>query len=130
MNKFLTASIASAILMFTGLILAANPAMAGVYTSDQVIATQQHQYNKQQVLAFVDTAEVQQKLMTLGVSPADAKLRIASMTHAELDAFNSQLNDMPAGGIVGTIVTVLVVVAVLDLMGITNVYPFIRPIGS
>ena len=50
------------------------------------------------------------------------------MTNAELEAFNSQLNDMPAGGVVGTIVTVLVVVAVLDLMGITDVYPFIRPI--
>ncbi|WP_290613556.1 MULTISPECIES: PA2779 family protein [unclassified Arsukibacterium] len=125
MNKYLTAS---AMLMFAGLMVIASPAVAGVYTSDQVIATQQYQYNKQQVLAFVDTAEVQQKLQTLGVSPADAKQRIASMTNAELEAFNSQLNDMPAGGIVGTIVTVLVVVAVLDLMGITDVYPFIRPI--
>ncbi|WP_372625455.1 PA2779 family protein [Arsukibacterium sp.] len=128
MNKSLTASIASAMLMFGGFILTTSPAFAGVYTSDQVIATQQFQYNKQQVLAFVDTAEVQQKLQTLGVSPADAKQRIASMTNAELEAFNSQLNDMPAGGIVNTIVTVLVVVAVLDLMGITDVYPFIRPI--
>jgi hypothetical protein len=82
------------------------------------------------VLAFVDNTQVQHKLIELGVSPADAKLRIASMTDAELDAFNSKLNELPSGGIVGTIVTVLVVVAVLDLMGITDVYPFIRPIGS
>ncbi|MBU2181270.1 MAG: PA2779 family protein, partial [Gammaproteobacteria bacterium] len=45
-----------------------------------------------------------------------------------LNALNTQLNEMPAGGIIGTIVTVLVVVAVLDLMGITDVYPFIRPL--
>jgi len=38
------------------------------------------------------------------------------------------MNETPAGGIIGTIVTVMVVVAVLDLMGITDVYPFIRPI--
>jgi hypothetical protein len=79
-------------------------------------------------LSFVDSAEVQSKLIELGVNPDDAKQRIAAMTTAELDALNNELNDMPAGGIVGVIVTVLVVVAVLDLMGITDVYPFIRPI--
>ena len=55
-------------------------------------------------------------------------MRIANMTQEELASLNTQMNEMPAGGIVGTIVTVLVVIAVLDVMGITDVYPFIRPI--
>lgn len=126
--RLLKISVASAITLISVLVAGVGQATAGVYSSEQVIATQQQHYTKQQVLAFVDTAEVQNKLIALGVSPDDAKLRIASMTNAELEAFNAQLNDMPAGGIVGTIVTVLVVVAVLDLMGITDVYPFIRPI--
>lgn len=129
-NKLLKISFASTIAIAGTLFFGMGQATAGVYSSDQVIADQQHQYNKQQVLAFVDNAEVQNKLIELGVSPADAKLRIASMTNAELEAFNNQLHEMPSGGVVGTIVTVLVVVAVLDLMGITNVYPFIRPIGG
>lgn len=107
-----------------------SQAIAGVIGSDQVIANQQQQFNQQQILSFIDSSEVQAKLQQLGVSPADAKQRIANMTNEELTAFNNQLNEMPAGGVVGTIITVLVVVAVLDLMGITNVYPFIRPIGS
>lgn len=105
-----------------------SQAVAGAYSSDQVIASQQFQYNKQQVLSFVSDAAVQNKLIELGVSPVDAQQRIANMTQEELNALNSQLNEMPAGGIVGTIVTVLVVVAVLDLMGLTDVYPFINPI--
>jgi len=125
MNKFLKASIASLIFVFS-----IGQATAGVFSSDQVIANQQHQYNKQQVLSFVDSAEVQSKLIELGVSPAEAKQRIANMTNQELDALNNEIDEMPAGGIVGTIVTVLVVVAILDLMGITDVYPFIRPISS
>jgi len=125
MNKFLKVSIASLIFVFS-----IGQATAGVFSSDQVIANQQHQYNKQQVLSFVDNAEVQNKLIELGVSPDEAKQRIANMTNQELEALNNEINDMPAGGIVGTIVTVLVVVAILDLMGITDVYPFIRPIGS
>lgn len=122
-NKFITASILSMMLIF-----GIGQAAAAVYSSEQVIANQQQQYNKQQILSFVDSAGVQQKLIELGVNPDDAKQRIAAMTTAELDALNNELNEMPAGGIVGVIVTVLVVVAVLDLMGITDVYPFIRPI--
>jgi hypothetical protein len=123
MNSFLKSTIATSILLFS-----LGQATAGVYTSEQAISSQQYQYNKQQVLTLVNSAEVQQKLMTLGVSPAEAKMRVDSMTNDELITFNQQMNDVPAGGIIGTIVTVLVVVAVLDLMGITDVYPFIRPI--
>ena len=123
MNKFVKAGIACSIFM-----LGLGQATADVYSSDQVISHQQFSYDKQQVLSFVGNAQVQQKLIELGVSPADAQLRIANMTQQEINALNSQLNEMPAGGIVGVVVTVLVVVAVLDLMGLTDVYPFINPI--
>lgn len=123
MNKFVKASLACTILM-----LGLGQATADVYSSDQVISHQQFNYDKQQVLSFVGNAQVQQKLIELGVSPADAQQRIANMTQQEINALNSQLNEMPAGGIVGVVVTVLVVVAVLDLMGLTDVYPFINPI--
>jgi len=123
MKTLIKASFACSMLLF-GL----GQATADVYSSDQVISHQQFNYDKQQVLSFVGNAQVQQKLSELGVSPADAQLRIANMTQQEINALNSQLNEMPAGGIVGVVVTVLVVVAVLDLMGLTDVYPFINPI--
>ena len=101
---------------------------AGVFTSEQVIQFQQFDYNKQQVLNMIDDATVQHKLIALGVNADDALKRLDAMTPQEVSELNRQLNEAPAGGIVGTVVTVLVVVAVLDLMGITDVYPFIRPI--
>jgi flagellar motor component MotA len=101
---------------------------AGVFTSEQVIQFQQFDYNKQQVLNMIDDATVQHKLIALGVNADDALKRLDAMTPQEVTELNRQLNEAPAGGIVGTVVTVLVVVAVLDLMGITDVYPFIRPI--
>lgn len=123
MNKFLKASI-----LCPMLVLGMSQATAAVFSSEQVIANQQFNFNKQQVLSYVDSAEVQNKLIELGVSPADAKQRIANMTAEELSALNTQMNEMPAGGIVGVVVTVLVVVVVTDLMGLTDVYPFINPI--
>ncbi|GLX79048.1 hypothetical protein tinsulaeT_23880 [Thalassotalea insulae] len=103
-------------------------AAADLYESNQVIQSQQFAFEKSQILSYVDSAEVQQQLIELGISSADAKNRIANMTHEELASLNQQINEGVAGGIVGTIVTVLVVIAVLDVLGITDVYPFIRPI--
>lgn len=109
--------------------MSATTAFADVIPSHKVIAQQEYAYNKQQILAMLDTEAVSNKLIALGVDKAHAKSRIENMTQQELLSFQQQLNDMPAGqGIVGTIVTVLVVVAVLDVMGITDVYPFIRPL--
>jgi len=92
------------------------------------MAAEQAQYNKHQILSYVDSAAVQQKLVSLGVDPDMAKARISSMTSSELASLNAQMENMPAGGVVGTIVTVLVVIAVLDLLGVTDVYSFINPI--
>ncbi len=122
LNKIIKTTLAGSLLFVAG------HAMADVVSSEQVLASQQFNYNKQQVMSFVNDAAVQNKLVALGVSPAVAQQRIANMTNDELIALNTQLNDMPAGGIVDTVVTVLVVVAVLDLMGLTDVYPFINPI--
>ncbi|MEH6713786.1 MAG: PA2779 family protein [Paraglaciecola polaris] len=124
MTKFIT--LTSALL----LTLSLGTASAGVYSSNDVLNQAQYQFNKQQVLSMVYSQDVLTQLEALGVSPADAKARINNMTQSELSALNEQMNNMPAGGIVGAIVTVLVVVALLDLLGVTDVYPFIRPINN
>lgn len=104
---------------------------AGVISSEQVIVQQKNIYNKQQVIAMLSNVDVQNKLVALGVSMEDAETRIASMTDQELNQLNTQMNDMPAaaGGVVGVVVTVLVVLVVLDLVGVTDVFSFIRPIN-
>lgn len=108
-----------------------NTATAAVVSSNKMMAQQQSLYNKEQLLQLVDSQQVQAKLVSLGVNIDHAKLRIANMTDSELSQFHNELNDLPAGqGIAGTIVTVLLVIAVLDLLGVTDVYPFIRPIRN
>lgn len=103
---------------------------AAVYSSNDIINQQNHQYTKQHVLSMINEVEVKEKLVSLGVNQQDALTRIEAMTPNELSSLNEQLDSAPAGGIVGTIVTVLVVIAVLDVLGVTDVYPFIRPINS
>lgn len=105
-------------------------AQAGVVNSSTVMESQQLTLNKQQIIDFVSTADVQSQLTALGVSKTDAIARINAMTSQELEQFSEHMANSEAGGIVGIIVTVLIVVLVTDLLGITDAYPFINPIGS
>ena len=65
---------------------------------------------------------------TLGVDPALVQARIQNMTAEELQAFNDQVNEMEAGGsALGVIVLVLLLLILLDLLGVTDVFPGIHP---
>ena len=101
---------------------------ADVVDVEEVISAERTEYEREQLLSYADSAEVQSQLLAMGVDPEVAKLRIARMTDAELAALNAHMQEMPAGGVVGAIVTVLVVIAFLDLLGVTDVYSFINPI--
>ncbi len=119
----------SAILLSFSVFFAGMPAaFAGVVESDEVVLAEQQQYTREQILSLVDTDAVQAKLVALGVDSQDAKARIANMTDTELASLDAHMQDMPAGGVVSTVFTVLIVIAVLDMLGITDVFSFINPI--
>lgn len=68
-----------------------------------------------------ERAELRQQLEALGVSPALAAERVASMTDAQLQQLSLGLKDIPAGGgALGVVATVLVIVLLLEILGITN----------
>lgn len=115
---------------FTATVLIAGQAQAAAVSSDSVMQTQAAQYNKQQLVSMVSREDVQHKLTSLGVNSQDAIDRINGMTDAEIMQLNDQIQDSPAGGVVGAVLTVLAIIAILDLVGVTDVYPFIRPINS
>ena len=48
-------------------------AFAGVVGSDEVVLAEQQQYSRQQILSLVDSAAVQEKLVSLGVDADDAR---------------------------------------------------------
>jgi len=86
---------------------------------------------RESVLQFLDRADVQQQLQMRGVSPADAKARIASLSDAEVAQLAGQIDSLPAGGDVGILGFVLVVFLVLlltDILGFTHIFPFTKPI--
>jgi hypothetical protein len=115
---------------FSATVLMAGGVQAEAISSDTVMQTQAAQYNKQQLIDMVSRADVQSKLVGLGVDSDDAIARINAMTDSEIAQLNDEINQAPAGGVVGAVLTVLAVIAILDLAGVTDVYPFIRPISN
>lgn len=115
--------------VFTSASFLASTSHAGVVGSDTVLTQIQGEYSKQQLVSMVSNEDVLAKLEALGVDAQTAQTKISHMTNSELLAFNQQLNDAPAGGIVGTAITVFIVLAVLDLLGVTDLFTFIDPIN-
>ena len=115
--------------VFTSASFLAATSHAGVVGSDTVLTQIQGEYSKQQLVSMVSNEDVLAKLEALGVDAQTAQTKISQMTNSELLAFNQQLNDAPAGGIVGTAITVFIVLAVLDLLGVTDLFTFIDPIN-
>lgn len=106
----------------------ANAAMIG---TGEVLAEQQQQVDRQQLLSMLDEQGVQEKLLSMGVDRSQVEGRINSLTSAELAQFNQQLSQAPAaaGGVVGIIVLFLVIFIITDLLCATNIFNFVKCIN-
>ena len=106
---------------------AANAAMIG---TGEVLAEQQQQIDREQLLGMLEDQQVKDKLVALGVDREQVETRIASLTPAELAQFNQQLNQAPAGaGVVGIIVLFLVLFIITDMLCATNIFNFVKCIN-
>ncbi|HAQ87550.1 MAG: hypothetical protein CMK99_10965 [Pseudomonas sp.] len=105
-------------------------AQAAMIGSPEVIAEQQQQVDRQQLLTMLENEDVQKKLVSMGVEQDQVEQRINSLTPAELAQFNQQLDQAPAGaGVVGIIVLFLVIFIVTDLLCATNIFNFVNCIN-
>ncbi|MBA1278422.1 MULTISPECIES: PA2779 family protein [Pseudomonadaceae] len=105
-------------------------AQATMIGTPEVIAEQQQQMDRQQLLTMLEDEDVQKKLVSMGVERDQVEQRINSLTPAELAQFNQQLDQAPAGaGVVGVIVLFLVIFIITDMLCATNIFNFINCIN-
>lgn len=84
---------------------------------------------RERIHEFLDRADVQGQLLARGVDPQDAKARVAALTDAEAAELAARIDELPAGGIgiLGAILVVFLVLLLTDILGLTKVFPFTRP---
>jgi hypothetical protein len=119
--------LALSVLVAVGVISLSVPAQAAMVGTGQIVGVAGGQILDQETMQQKrDWIEVQ--LEEAGISPADSVLRVSSMSDEQVIQIHKRVDEMPAGaGAAGTILLILAILAVTDLMGVTDIFPFIRP---
>lgn len=106
----------------------ADAAMIG---TEVVLNEMRGQGNRERLRSFLKREDVRTEMVTRGIDPIEAQARVDTLTDAEVAYLVDRLDQLPAGGnavgpIVGALVFIFVLLLVTDLLGLTNVYPFVR----
>lgn len=102
------------------------PAQAGMVGTDAI--TSSPGTERARIATFLDRADVQAQLQAQGVSPSDVKARVAALTDEEAAQLAGRIDTLPAGGILGLILLVFLVLLITDILGLTKVFPFTRTV--
>lgn len=126
MLKKIKKSVVYVIVSALSLVSFVQPASAAMIGADQVMAAQTLSQNQAKIADALTRPEVAAELERLGVSKDDAEARVAALTDEEAATLASKIDSAPAGGdglaILGGIVLILIVT---DLIGVTDIFPFI-----
>jgi len=98
-------------------------ASAGVIGTQDYLSAEARAGHLADINAALSRADVQEKLVSLGVNPADAVTRVAALSDAELAQMADQIETLPAGGdLLAVIGIVFVVLLILELTGVTDIF--------
>ena len=104
------------------------PAQAAMIGNQQIISQNQSQQTRDSLQQLFEQQAAQQQLQAWGVNPDQVKSRIDSLTDVELARINQQVNDLQAGGdVLGILLVIFLVFVITDIIGATDVFPFINP---
>jgi hypothetical protein len=102
------------------------PAYSGIVTTEQLLQEQLATLDKPTLVSMMDREDVRQQLIEHGVDPDDAKQRIAALSDEQISEIKANIDELPAGGIIGVLIAVLLVLIILDIIGVTNIFSFIN----
>jgi hypothetical protein len=102
------------------------PAYSGIVTTEQLMQEQLESLDKDTLVSLMDREEVRQQLIDRGVDPDYAKQRIAALSDEQINEIKANIDDLPAGGVIGILIAVLLVLIILDIVGVTNIFSFIN----
>ena len=128
LNSLRQTRFVASLLVISILFLSLQPTVnAAIVSTSDLVAEQQSHVDREYLLNSLDREEVQVALVSQGVDLEMAKLRVAGMTDSEVRTLNAKMDALPAAsGVVGTVVFILIVLLITDLVGVTDVYPFIN----
>lgn len=104
---------------------------AAMIGTGESLARQAAQMDRQKLAYLLERSDVRNQLAAWGVQPEEAQAVIDNLTDAEIRAMAGNMESLPAGGnavgvIVGAALVVFLVLLITDILGYTNVFPFVE----
>lgn len=107
-------------------------AHAALVSTEQAVATvgqsQAGDEARERLAALLARDDIAAALQGHGVDIAQARVRVERLSDAEALQMAGQIDELPAGGnsVVGAIVFIFLVLLITDLLGLTDVFPFVK----
>jgi len=107
------------------------PVKAAMVGTPEILQLQVDDQARDKVRLFLQRQDVGHYLEAMGVDRQEAQARVDTMTDEEIRMLVNKIDQMPAGGdalgfILALAVVVFVVFIVTDIIGVTDVFTFIK----
>jgi len=107
------------------------PAHAALVSTDEVLKQNKQNLDRERLTILLDRSEVRKQLEAWGVKSEESKAWIDSLTDQEIAEIVARIDQMPAGGsalgtLVGAAVLVFLVLLATDILGYTDIFPFVK----
>ncbi|HEY0662535.1 MAG TPA: PA2779 family protein [Lysobacter sp.] len=122
LRKLVIAPVLVVALVFSGY---SSVVSAAVISTQEALSAEQRAATESSVRTSMARDDVRQAMLRMGVDPAQADARIASLSDSELLRVQGQFDKLPAGGDSGVLVVVgivFVVLLILELTGVINIF--------
>ncbi len=108
-----------------------QPLLAAMVPTDSTIYDNKAEEARDHLKSLISRNDIRKSLLSQGIDPDEAKIRVESLSDSEAIAVADQIEQLPAGGgaigvIIGAALIVFLVLLATDILGYTDVFPFIN----
>ncbi len=114
-------------LAFGAMPVMASASSTPLASTADVLSAQSQNDARDRITQVLAREDIQRQLVAQGVDPSEVEKRVAALSDSEAQQMADQLDNMPAGAsVVGVLFAVFVILLVTDILGLTDVFPFVR----
>ena len=108
-----------------------QPLLAAMVPTETIINSNNAEEARNYLKNLIFRDEIRKSLISHGIDPNEAKSRVDSLSDSEAIAVADRIENLPAGEgaigvIVGAALIVFLVLLITDILGYTDVFPFVK----
>jgi hypothetical protein len=108
-----------------------QPLLAAMVPTEATIYQIEAQDARDHLKALISKNDIKKSLISQGIDPDEAKARVDSLSDSEVLEVADKIEQLPAGGgalgaIIGAALIVFLVLVITDILGYTDVFPFVK----